>query len=719
MPVPSLPLFLRSFAGFFASLALQLSPLCALAEEESLILDEVEIKSTKSKKEESLQPSSVLDSNEILKKGASTLGATLQDELGVANSTFGPNVGIPVIRGQHGPRTRVMINGIGTHDVSSMSPDHGTSVESLLAREIQIMRGPAAIRNGGGAIGGAVEVVDGRIPLRIPKKTTVTNQFRFNTNHDERAIVSEIDTAINNLAFHADVHGRSSNDIHIPGKAIDQDALEQIFYARSPSNSRGFTANTDARSFGGSLGSTFFAENFDLGVSFSQYANKYGIPLGPPHSHGGVTLDAPEAVNIDMQQNRIDFKGQVYFDSKWFENLVVRVGKTNYIHHELSNGTRQTTFKNNVIESRVELNHRLHENMKGTLGFHDINRDFSAMGVEAFVPQSRIRTSGFYLVETLNLSAWQFEVGYRKEQSQIEANAQQMRFSPTVSRIIPASEQKFSPESLSLGIQRKHDFGSVTLNRWIARRAPDIQEMAAFGPHLATRTYDIGSRHLKTEALNGWDIKFQQTIGKLDTQVSFFKYDASNYIYQQNEGTVYSGPYFRPQPPGTCANPADCLTLMRYSQQDADFHGYEFQAMLPVDMPYFDKFSVGVFADQTRGTLEDGTNVPRLAPGRYGLSFHLDESAWQMELRVTRGRDQKRTGTIIQPTGVELEPGTNGYVKLDYYLKKPFKYHQFNGDFFLNARNITNAEIRNSTSFLRYYTPELGRNVEVGMRLEF
>lgn len=715
----SIPVNARYLLSIFISISQLVLPVTAIAEEESLILEEVEIKASRKREQESLEPSSTLSADELVKKAASTLGATLQDELGVANSTFGPNVGIPIIRGQHGPRTRVMINGIGTHDASAMSPDHGTTVESLLAKEVKVMRGPAAIRNGGGAIGGAVEITDGRIPERIPKQTTVTSQLRFNTNHDERAIVSEIETGFKSLAFHADVHGRASNDIQIPGNAIDQDALEQVFYSRSPTNTKGYTANTDAKSRGGSLGSTFFADNFDIGVSVSQYANRYGIPLGPPHSHGGTTLDAPEAVNIDMQQDRIDLKGQLFFDNKWLENLVLRVGKTNYIHHELSNGTRQTTFKNDVIESRLELNHHLHENIKGSLGFHDIHRDFSAIGIEAFVPQSQIRTTGFYLVETLNLAPWQFEIGLRKEQSQVQANQQRIWFSPTVSRIIPANDQTFSPESFSFGIQRKHDSGSVTLNRWIAKRAPDIQEMAAFGPHLATRTYDIGSRDLKTETLNGWDIKLQQSIGKLDNQISFFEYQATNYIYQQNEGTVYSGPYFRPQPPGTCTNPVDCLTLMRYSQQDARFHGYEFQSSLPLEIPHLDRFRIGVFADQTRGVFEDETNVPRLAPGRYGLFVNLDKDAWQSELRITRGREQKRTGTIIQPTGVELEPGTDSYLKVDYYLKKPFKYNSFKGDLFLNARNITNAEIRNSTSFLRYYTPELGRNIEVGMRLEF
>ncbi|MGY1488569.1 TonB-dependent receptor [Methylobacillus pratensis] len=708
-----------AFPGAFASV-LAFAAEKANEEDPSIVLDAIEVQAAPEELTNSLDPSSTLSGKELMLKSAATLGATLQDELGVANATFGPNVGLPLIRGQHGPRTRVMVNGVGTHDASAMSPDHGTTVESLLAKEIKVLRGPATIRNGGGAIGGAVEITDGRIPERLPTKTKVTTQLRFNTNHDERIMATELLTKAGQVAFHVDVHGRESNNIHVPGMAIDQDAIKQIFGSELPNNTHGYTDNTNARSKGGSVGASVFGEMGYVGISLSHYANNYGIPMGPAHSHPGAPAVEAERVRIDMQQDRIDLKGELFLPYKWLESIALRIGKSNYHHDELSNGMQQTRFSNDVIEHRLEFNHRLFPNLTGTLGFHGINRDFSALGVEAFVPESKIGTKGFYLIETLDFHPWQLELGIRKEESTLSASAQPIKWNGALLYTKADFRKKYNPESYSLALKRAYKTGSITINRWIARRAPDIQELAAFGPHLATRTYDIGNGDLETETLNGWDIRLQQKLGRLETNLNLFTYAAKNYIYQQNAGCIYmEANIFRPQKYCTGGLASIPLINMRYEQQDASFHGYEAEIGLPLQIPGMRKFRASVFADQVRGMLDDNTHVPRLTPARHGLLVQAGMGKWDSDIRLTHFRAQKRTGTM--PIGDEMlpEPGTDSYNRVDIALRRSIEVpNWFTGDLFINMRNVTNAEIRNSTSFLRYYTPELGRNIEIGMRID-
>lgn len=688
-------------------------------------LDAIEVQAAPEEMSNSLDPSSTLKGKELMLKSSATLGATLQDELGVANATFGPNVGLPLIRGQHGPRTRVMVNGVGTHDASAMSPDHGTTVESLLAKEIKVLRGPATIRNGGGAIGGAVEITDGRIPERLPAKTKVTTQLRFNTNHDERIMATELFTKAGQVALHADVHGRESNNIHVPGMAIDQGAITQLFGGQLPTNTHGYVDNTNARSKGGSVGASVFGEMGYIGVSLSHYANNYGIPMGPSHSHGGGPAEEAECVRIDMRQDRIDLKGELFLPYEWLESIALRIGKSNYHHDELSNGIAQTRFSNDVIEHRLEFNHRLFPNLAGTLGFHGINRDFSALGMEAFVPTSKIDSKGLYLIETMDFNPWQLEFGFRKEKNKTDVGEQTIWYTPKdipmpVFRVLPGTQKDFSPESYSLALKRAYKTGSITINRWIARRAPDIQELGSYGPHLATRTYDIGSRDLDIETLNGWDIRLQQKLGKLDVNLNLFKYSAENYIYQENVGVIkMNSILLRPQAIGTCGLADQCLITMQYKQQDARFHGYEAEVGLPLQIPGMRKFRASIFADQVRGMLDDNTHVPRLTPARHGLLVQAGMGRWDGDIRLTHVRAQKRTG--IMPVGDEMlpEPGTDSYNRVDIALRRSIEVpNWFTGDLFINMRNVTNAEIRNSTSFLRYYTPELGRSIEMGLRLD-
>ncbi|MFT4873509.1 TonB-dependent receptor plug domain-containing protein, partial [Congregibacter sp.] len=113
---------------------------------------------------ETALPVTVLTGKELRRLTASTLGETLGDKPGISNASFGPGVGRPVIRGQAGPRTVNLSNGIAAADVSSLSPDHAVSIEPMLAESVEILRGPATLLYGGGAIGGVINTLDNRIP---------------------------------------------------------------------------------------------------------------------------------------------------------------------------------------------------------------------------------------------------------------------------------------------------------------------------------------------------------------------------------------------------------------------------------------------------------------------------------------------------------------------------------------------------------------------------
>jgi iron complex outermembrane receptor protein len=69
------------------------------------------------------RPATILFEDELRTKIGTSIGDTLKNEPGITSQSFGPGVGTPVIRGQSGSRVRVMQNGLGNNDVSSLSPD--------------------------------------------------------------------------------------------------------------------------------------------------------------------------------------------------------------------------------------------------------------------------------------------------------------------------------------------------------------------------------------------------------------------------------------------------------------------------------------------------------------------------------------------------------------------------------------------------------------------
>ncbi|RYZ93782.1 MAG: TonB-dependent receptor, partial [Moraxellaceae bacterium] len=114
------------------------------------------------------KPVNLLSGESLQHASASTLGETLNGQLGVSSASFGPGVGLPIIRGQSDNRVKVMQDSVGSMDASAASPDHAVTLEPLLANKIEVLRGPAALRYGSGAIGGVVNVLDNRIPSELP-----------------------------------------------------------------------------------------------------------------------------------------------------------------------------------------------------------------------------------------------------------------------------------------------------------------------------------------------------------------------------------------------------------------------------------------------------------------------------------------------------------------------------------------------------------------------
>lgn len=649
-----------------------------------------------------LGPRQRLDEGELTGKAAPTLGETLESVMGVANASFGPSVGLPLIRGQHGPRTRVLLNGSGAHDASAVSPDHGVTVEPLLAEQVEVVRGPAAIVHGGGAIGGAVEVRDRRIPRA--KLSAVETAIKLQKTVISSAGVFEIDGGVGPLMVHLDAHTRYSADMRVPGKAIDEAAIIEQFFLPPENNTDGYTANTQARQRGAGVGVGYVGDSGRLGIALSQYDQIYGIPAGPAHSHG--TTPAPsENVSIDLTQRRVELEGEHDFDGGWLRHVQMRAVDSNYVHEERVNGVSETRFENDVTEAGGTVRHQLGEYVTTTTGLHSIEREFSALGLEAFVPRTRIRGQSAWWQADLSWSAWQLQFGVRGEFWKLRPEPQKTVFGS----VIPREERNFTPTSSSLALRREIPGGSLTLSRWQAQRAPEVQELYALGPHLATRSFDWGNSELIPETLNGWDFGIDWAQGPVVVKGNIYHYETHDYIYQENAGVFWDmeKSLFK----AACTDLRGCLPVQRYTQQDAGFRGYELEVRwspLP-DAAWRPELSL--FTDRVVGRLADHTDVPRLPPRRVGWGLAIKPGDWDLSMRMTHGMAQRRPGINETPT--------EGYVRWDLAAVTQWSLDHMDGELHIALKNLSDAEIRNSSSFMRSYTPESGRALSLTCRIFF
>lgn len=652
-------------------------------------------------------------------RARSNLGATLENEMGVSNASFGPSVGIPVIRGLTGSRIQVAQDGLANHDASSLSPDHAITTEPLLVESIRIEKGPSAIRYGGTALGGVVDVIDNRVPEYAEDELlSLSGEYRYGTNPQEHVGLFKLDSVIaDHFAFHVDGLKRSRGIVKIPGLAIDEDAILEQFGLDAEGNTLGFIANSDSETKTGAVGFSLVDDQYGfIGASASIYDTNYGIPPGghPSHSHGNTSSateeEEGENVRIDMHNVRYNFKGELFTNLPVVEAVRLNSAIVDYEHDELDGDRLSTHFTNFTREIRFEADHKLGDYLNGTAGVQFSSQDFAATGEEDFIPETKINQQAGYWIQRLTWADLAFEGGIRSEHQQTKPQESTRVIGGVVSVTLPEL-LKYNALSLSFSaLYNITEHASIALHWQGAQRPPAVQELLSLGPHLATRSFDVGNIELELEKADAWELTFNWQSDHFSARINLFKNDIDDYIYQENLGFFYDieEQLFRLQ----CVRLNQCVPVLGYRQQDARFLGYEAETSGSFDIWYNTRLTLGLFSDYTRGYFraEGAGDVPRLPPRRAGIYLTAEHGNWHGGIRWTHAWEQNRPGLN--------ETATDSYELLNANLEiHPFHWSKSDVRLFFIARNLLNEEIRHSVSFLRSFAPEAGRSFEMGISL--
>ena len=649
----------------------------------------------------------VIAGDELQRDAAATLGDTLQNQVGIASSSFGPGVGIPMIRGLGGKRIEILQNSSSVGDASDVSPDHAIATEALLAERIEILRGPATLRFGPGAIGGVVNVIDNRIHLSAFEGIEGALESRYSSGNDGVATVARFDAGNGPLNLHLDGVSRDSNDVKIPGLADLDDS----------DSSNGFIANSDARADSLSAGASWVQGNSVMGFSVSHLDNNYGLP---PASHGAHSEDSDAGhddivVRIDMQQTSYQGKLLLSDLGDFFDRLNVDVSYTDYQHREqefdLDTGDSaiSSTIEAQSRELRAELTHLERAGWFGTMGLQVSSRDFGSSGEESFIPASTTSRQGLYWLEETAIADNNLEVGIRFDRQKIEMADQSLSLDHDsvnigASWIAPLSE---------------HHRLSLTLAH--SERAPAAEELLTLGTHVATNSYEIGNTRLSGESSNSIELTWVYE-GDEESLLTFrgsvYHNQFSNFIFQQDTGLSLSHDLEDMGFEGlqACSSAladfsssldeyTDAITCYLFEQRDATFSGIELESSYQLS----DAQSIELQADLVRGQFTAGSNrdIPRLPPAKIRASYVVESDHWRAALNITRAAAQNNAG--------ENQMSTLGYTRLDASLS----YNQPNWSVFVQGQNLTDRDIRNATSFLREIAPEAGRNLTIGLRYQF
>lgn len=611
-----------------------------------------------------VQPALVLTGEALDNKRQATLGQTLAQELGVSSTDFGSGAGRPVIRGQSGPRVDVLSNGIGAMDVSNLSPDHAVAINPLIARQIEVLKGPATLLYGSSATGGAVNVSDSRLVTEVLAGWSGAVEASAGSVADENQGSADINYGIGNHQLHFDMTQTRSDDYRIPGNSqVDGSGSDK----RLP--------NSDTALRNAAISYNHVDDNGNsAGIALSRYENTYGLP------------NEDEAF-IDMKQTRVD--GQVLLRDPMagLESIKLRAGSAHYQHTEFeAPGVPGTVFNNDEYQARIEAVHKAVAGFRGVVGMQLGHRDFAANGDEAYIPTVISKQLGAFVVEERETALGKLEIGARVDS---------VRHEPA------QNARRFTPVSLSLGTvypisEDTHLKAAITH----AERAPASEELYANGVHVATGTFEIGSPDLKKERALNVDLGMDRHVGSLTYEASIYAKHVQDYIYAQDQGTVVVG--------------VETFNQISYAQQSARFHGYEAAVTWALQDTPTQKIDARLFTDGVRGELEDGNAVPRLPPYRVGVSLHSHRGLYSGNLSLTHAARQDRVGS-------SFETETAGYnlLNADLSYAIPQRIGFGHASLFLRGTNLLNDDIRHSTSFIKDVAPAPGRGGVIGIRISF
>ncbi|MEP7037629.1 MAG: TonB-dependent receptor [Acidobacteriota bacterium] len=605
--------------------------------------------------ENSYQTVTSVGAVELTEKNPISIGEALKNQLGVANRSFGPGSGRPVIRGFDGDRVLILQDGLRLGGIAAQSSDEVEPIDVLSLERIEIVKGPATLLYGSNAIGGVVNGIS-------------TNDFYQNglsgyltafggTNNYQAGASGGLKYGFRKFMFFANGGGQKANDYQTP--------VGTVF-------------NSYARTGNFSGGAGYFADKGWLSFTYGDDFRRHGIPV--------------EADEIDLEFYRerrrsYEVKGgfRGFGTSIESGDFAVRYNDYNAREFEFESDENITEFEglatNKNFNYRANFNHRRSGKFSGTFGFSGFTRDYESTGAEAPAPRTKQNSFAVYGLERIDFERVGFQFGGRIEQNGYKPEG-------------GLPNRNFVGFSGSAGVRVPlWEGGSFVANYQHSFRAPALEELYNNGPHPGILLFDIGNPNLEAEQSDGIDLSLRHNTKRVRLTGGFYYYNLRNFVFPAFTGEIDEG---------------SNLPIVNYVQGNSLYFGMEAQ----LDAKIFRDLWFNGKVDYVRAELTE-LNKPlsRIPPlrGTLGLDYRLQNFSVRPEL-ILAGR---------QDRVFDFETPTAGYavfnVNASYTFIRKSTVHIFS----VSSYNLNDKLYRNHLSFLKQIAPEIGRGVRFNYTMRF
>jgi iron complex outermembrane recepter protein len=615
---------------------------------------------------DSFQSVTLVDSVQLSEQSAFSLGDVIGNESGVHKRSFGPGSSRPVIRGFDGDRVLVLNDGLATGTLSSQSGEHAEPIDSAHLDRIEVVKGPATLLYGSNAIGGVVNMVTEHHLLHEQSHPGLRGQWTTigGTNNNQAAAHLNAEYGYKNWLLWSSGSRQVASDY---------------------SSAEARVQNSKTRMTSGSAGLGWFSDGPFFNLSYAFNKGRLGIPFaGEFHHHHeeegaeDPEEEAPALVDESFTWQNVRLNAGTHKANSFFEEFKLSTSFSRWMHKELENDAVATSFDNKLLNLRATATQHRWKSLSGTSGFQFFHRDYAAEGEEALSPPVKGNGAALFTLQEIDLKPARLQFGGRIDHTSYMPSGQ--------------GDRSFTGFSGAAGIHlplRKNI--ALVANYTHSYRAPAIEELYNYGPHIGNLAFEIGNPDLKRESSDGIDFSLRHESQRLSVEANFYYYNIRDFVYMRLTGEMEHG-----------------LRAAEFAQADSRFLGGEVQFEAGLHRNFWVQSGLDLVNAQLTRT---GEALPRIPPLRGTIGFDARWRGFSFKPEVVMSSAQDR----IYPT----ETRTPGYMVVNmaasYTLARANLMHVFSAGLY----NVGDTLYRNHLSFIKDLAPEMGRGARFTYSLRF
>lgn len=639
-----------------------------------------------------------LDQEDIETRRGQTFSEVLTVVPGVTLMSTGPSITKPVIHGMSSQRLVVMNAGLA-QEGQQWGGEHGPEIDAFTPSTISVLKGPASVVYGMGAMGGVVNVE----PRKLPSTSALTGEATLNgfSNAWQGAMAAYVEQG---QLFDAPLAIRAQGSVRRAGDARTPD------YALT---------NTGFKEIDGSMSVGYEQDSIGVVATASIVTSTLGIYSGSHIGNatdmlrvieqGGPDVTYPFSYTIDRPRQEIyhvltsvraymklAHVGTVKATYGWQQN-----NRQEFDAHYARTSGPAMELLLNTYTADVSLAHDLTSSTHGTVGVNVRRQVNSRGGTVYLIPDYLAWNVGAYAFESYVVEEWTLSAGVRYDVQSLDATL--------VDRLT------------RVGTQRRTDYGSATAsigalmavtegvtlgaNVGLGWRPPAVNELYSNDVHHGVAQYEIGNANLMPERNTEADLTLTIARNGWNIDASVYTNIFRHYIYAM------------PDPENPTVTVRGTFPTFRYTQTAATISGADLRASYQCT----DVCQVYTVASIVRGTDRDNASPLIYMPAdrmRIGVHAHVGDVLGLHDLSA----DVSVLGVRTQDryvAGADYAVPPSGYVLTDVTVASEVNIGGTALHCSLTCKNLFNVSYRDYLSRYRYFALDAGRDVVLRLTIPF